>query len=85
VPLSADEKAQLEALTKKAKEPERSSGGGNHRLNVSIDLADEAQVKRAQKLGLLGDYAPDDESDEEAGGDGDDGGDPPKRGGYFNS
>ena len=52
--LSKEEQDTLEALQRKAEEPEPAPGGGNSRnLNITIDLGDPEQVKRGLKLGLL--------------------------------
>ena len=54
MPLSKEEQATLEALQKKAEEPEEPQGfGSNRNLNITIDLSDPEQVKRALKLRLL--------------------------------
>ena len=68
MPLSDEEKATLEALQKKAEEPEPQ--GPNHsrveNINYTINLDDEKQVKRAVKAGLLpASYLEDDEEGEE--------------------
>ena len=76
--LSKEEAATLKRLQDKSKEPDAPQVART--LNVSIDLGDEAQVARAQKLGLLGLF-----DDEDGDGDGDgDGDEPPTRRGYFN-
>lgn len=76
--LSAEEKAQLEALTQKSKEPDPAPGN----VNFSLDLSNDAAVKRAVKLGLFAD--PDAEPPPENKDDEDGGGEPPKRRtGYF--
>lgn len=81
--LTDEEKATLEALTKKAKEPD--DEGPKHsrveNINLTIDLSDDAQVKRAVKAGYLPESYLD---DDEGGDDGDEGGDddsqdPPNR------
>lgn len=80
--LTDQEKATLEALSKKAKEPDAPPMGRN--VSVSIDMGDAEQVAKAQKWGFL---PPDEEPAE--GGEGGEGGagdeDPPKRGGFFGS
>lgn len=55
MPLTEEEKAQLEALTKKADEPEPSSSGSSRveNVNITIDLDNEDQVRRAVKAGYL--------------------------------
>ena len=54
MPLSKEEQEQLEALQRKADEPDPPAGGGSTRnLNITIDLGDPDQVKRGLKLGLL--------------------------------
>lgn len=78
--LTKEEAAQLEALQKKADEPdEEPKGNGLSRvLNVTVDLGDEAQVERAIRLGFMeapqeDDEGEDDDSEEES----------PRRRGYF--
>lgn len=75
--LSKEEKAQLDALTKKSKEPDAPRGG----LNFNLDLSDDKAYQRAVKLGLIDG---DDDGDGDGDGDGDDDGDDtPKRRGFF--
>lgn len=72
--LSKEEQAQLDALTKKSKEPEGPSGN----VNFSLDLSSDSAWERAVKLGLVpGDDPPPEEEgkQEEA----------PKGRGYFGS
>lgn len=67
--LSADEQKAFEALQAKLEAPDEPSGNGTQRVenvNVTIDLDNEAQVKRAVKAGLLpASYLEDDEAEEE--------------------
>ncbi len=51
MPLSKKEAAMLEALQKKAEEPD---GPKVAAVNVTVDLGDEKQLQRARSLGLLG-------------------------------
>lgn len=72
--LSKEEKAQLEALSKKAKEPDGLPGN----VNFTLDLGSDIGWERARKLGLIpGDDNNDDDDDD------DDPDDPPKRTGFF--
>ena len=73
--LSADEEKLLAKLMKKREAPDTPS---NRTLNISIDLGDDAQVQRAQRLGLLDMF-----EDDDAGGGDDDEEETPKRAGYF--
>lgn len=62
----AKQLADLEALRDAPEEP--SGGGGSSRienLNITIDLNDETQVKRAVRSGLLPKSYLEDEQDEE--------------------
>lgn len=86
--LSDKESKLLERLLKKKDEPDAPRPSAS--LNISIDLGDESQVKRAQKLGLFA--ADDDDDDDNGDGDGDGGGDgdgdgdgeqTPRRRGFF--
>jgi hypothetical protein len=89
--LSEEEARTLEALQKKAKAPDAPAVARS--VNISVDLADEAQVERAVKLGLPGfdalvssngdDDGDDDGSSSDDDGD-DDGDEPPRRRGFFN-
>jgi predicted nucleic acid-binding protein len=85
--LTDEESKLLKRLTDKQKAPDEPSIGKS--LNISIDLGDEAQVARAQKLGLLAAFTGDDDDenddDDKGGGNDDDGSDPPKRRGFFPS
>lgn len=80
--LTKEEAAQLEALQKKAEEPDEEpngAGGISRVLNVTVDLGDDAQVERAIKLGLMSAPAADeDEGEEEEGEE-----ESPRRRGYF--
>lgn len=72
--LSKEEKAQLEALSRKAKEPDGPSGN----INFNLDLSSDTAWERARKLGLIG--GDDDEGDDE---EGDEKDDKPTRKGFF--
>lgn len=78
--LTKEEAAQLEALQKKAEEPdEEPAGNGISRvLNVTVDLGDDAQVERAIRLGFMEEPAVDEGEGEEEGEE-----ESPKRRGYF--
>lgn len=69
--LSKEEKAQLEALTKKSKEPDAPSGN----VNFTLDLSSDSAWERARKLGLV--PGEDDGGDDD--GDDDEADDAPKR------
>lgn len=71
--LSADEEKVLQRLMRKREAPDTPS---NRTLNISIDLGDNAQVERAQRLGLLDMF---DEEEEAGGGEEEE----PERDGYF--
>ncbi len=61
--LSKEEKEQLEALTRKSKEPDGPRGN----INFTLDLGSDAAWERARKLGLIpseDDKDADDEDDE---------------------
>lgn len=83
--LSDEEAKVLRRLMKKKDEPD--APAASRALNISLDLGDEKQVKRAQSLGLLGAFSNDDgdDDDDDAGDDDDDtdAEDIPKRRGYF--
>lgn len=78
--LSKEEKEQLEALTRKSKEPD----GPPANVNFTLDLSSDSAWDRAKKLGLVREPEPggSEEEEEEESGD-----DPPKRrgrgSGYF--
>jgi hypothetical protein len=76
VGLTKEEKAQLDALTKKSKEPDPPTPS----VNYTLDLGSDAAWERAKQLGLVNDPEPngDDGDDDDADND-----DPPKRPGYF--
>lgn len=79
--LSDEESKQLETLLKKKEEPEPSNGGGSSRvenINLTIDLNDDAQVRRAVRAGYLPESYLDPE-DDDPGGEPDPEEDPPKR------
>lgn len=77
--LTEEEKSLLAKLTKKAKEPDQAPPG--RMLNFTIDLASDAAVERAKKLGIF--PADDPEPDPDPDPDPDPGDDPPKRKGFF--
>lgn len=78
--LTAKEKKALEALQRKAEEPDPPAIGRSATFN--IDLGDKEQVSLAQRLGLIpGDDDADDDADED--GSDDEGDETPKRRGYF--
>lgn len=83
--LTDKEKATLEALNKKAKEPDAAPVGRSLRAN--IDLGDEKQVSLARKLGFLPSEEDDDDDDGKDKKDKkdkkDDDDDTPNRRGYF--
>lgn len=81
--LSAEEKKQLDALTKKSKEPDAAPVSRSVRAN--IDLSDPKQVALAIKHGFLSPDEDDDDDDDKGKGKGkgDDDDDTPKRPGYF--
>ena len=53
MPLSKEEQETLEALQRKAEEPEPAANGRSENVSITIDLGDENQVKRALKMGYL--------------------------------
>lgn len=75
--LSDEETAMLKRLTDKQKAPDSAPIGRS--INVTIDLGDEEQIKRAIKHGFL---TADDVADEK-GEDEDEGDEVPRRKGYF--
>lgn len=84
--LSAREEKVLKALRDKQEAPDAPSA--SRALNISIDLGDEKQVERAQRLGLLDMFSGDDDDDDGNDDDNDDGNDDddeeaPRRRGYF--
>lgn len=84
--LSADEEKTLAALLGKKKAPDASPVGKS--LNISVDLGDEKQVERAQRLGLLDMFTGADDDDDADGADGaddddDDADRSPRRRGFF--
>lgn len=83
--LSKEEKEQLEALTRKSKEPD----GPPANVNFNLDLSSDAAWERAKKLGLVREPEPDGDGDGDGDDDGDGGDDVPKRrgrgAGYFGS
>lgn len=59
--LSKEEKATLEALNKKANEPDELPGN----VNFSLDLSSDSAWERAKKLGIIRDDPPaDDDNDD---------------------
>jgi hypothetical protein len=93
--LTKDEQDQLDALQRKAAEPEPRNGGRSEHVDVYIDLSDEQAVKRGLDLGYLKasdlDGGDDDQDDDDgkpkrkakAKADDDDDDVPPRRRGYF--
>jgi hypothetical protein len=79
--LTEEESNLLKRLTAKAKAPD--APAANRLLNISIDLGDEAQVTRAQKLGLLDMFGNDDPPADDPPADDPPADDPPKRKGFF--
>jgi hypothetical protein len=81
--LTSEEKKLLKRLQQKSEAPDAPSV--SRALNISIDLGDEKQVERAQKLGLLDAIMGDETEDEDEGADEDedDAEDTPRRRGYF--
>lgn len=82
MPLSKEEQEQYDALTAKAVEKDEPSNAEQRRLNtnITIDLDNEIQVKRAVKAGLLpASYLEDDPPADDDKDGGDAGGDPPRR------
>lgn len=81
MPLTDEEQAQLDALTKKKDEPDTPAATHSRveNINLTIDLSDEAQVKAAVRAGYLpASYLEDDADPDPAADDGTEG-DPPKR------
>ena len=72
--LSKEEKAQLEALTKKANEPDPPA----HNVGFTLDLSSDTAWERAVKLGIV----PGEQEEEEEGEEGE-GEEAPRRKGYF--
>jgi hypothetical protein len=74
VPLTEEEQKQLDALQRKAEEPDPPSSNRQDVVNITVDLSDEAAVKRALGLGLLrqSDVDGDDDDDQDDGDDDDD-------------
>jgi hypothetical protein len=70
--LSAEEKATLEALSKKAQEPDGPPAG----VSFNLDLSNDTAWERAKKLGLIRDDPTPDEGEPEPDA-------APKRRGYF--
>lgn len=86
--LSEEEQAQLEALNAKLEAPDEPGRGES--VSFVVDLANEASVKLATKLGLIkasdledDESDDDDKSDDDKSDDEDDPEPAPKRGGYF--
>lgn len=59
--LSAEEKAQLDKLTAKSKEPDLPAGN----INFNLDLSSDSAWERAQKLGLVPGNEPEPSEDDE--------------------
>lgn len=71
--LSKEEQEQLDALTRKSKEPDRPAGN----INFTLDLSSDSAWERAKSLGLVSDPAPPSNGDSDS--DDDDADDPPRR------
>jgi len=74
VPLTEEEQKTLAELQRKAEEPDPTSSNRQDVLTITVDLSDEAAVKRALGLGLLrqSDLGDDDDDDDQDDGDDDD-------------
>jgi hypothetical protein len=74
MPLTEEEQKQLDALQRKAEEPDAPSSNRQDVVNITVDLSDEAAVKRALGLGLLrlSDVEGDDDDDDQDNDDDDD-------------
>lgn len=72
--LSKEEQAQLDALSKKAQEPD----GPPANVNFTLDLSSDSAWERAKQLGIVREPAPAGDGNGD-GGDGGEGDDPPKR------
>lgn len=87
MPLTDEEAAELERLSKKRDEPDPPAGGRSENVDYYVDLSDEAAVERAIGFGLLTQKEADELGGDGGGGDGDDKSDDkkpaPRRGGYF--
>lgn len=74
--LNDDEQKALDDLLAKKDAPDEPAGGGSSRVenvNITVDLNDETQVKRAVRSGLLPkSYLEDDDDEGDGDGDGDD-------------
>ena len=87
MPLNEQEEKALRRLMRKKDEPAPAPVAKT--LNISMDIADEKQVERARKLGLLDIIMGDDDDDEGDDKENDDDDEPsddddtPKRRGYF--
>lgn len=83
--LTPDEEKALKALKRKQEAPDEPTIGKS--LNITVDLGDEKQVERAQKLGLLSMFASDDtdtdDDDTDTDDDDTDTDDTPRRKGFF--
>lgn len=80
--LTDEEQSLLKRLTAKAKAPDETPPG--RMLNFTIDLANDAAVERAKKLGIFpNDDPPEDPPGDDPPGDDPPGDDPPKRKGFF--
>lgn len=73
--LSKEEKAQLDALSKKAEEPD----GPPDNMSFTLDLSSDSAWERAKHLGLVRDPEPASGNGDDDDGKGDEGDDPPKR------
>lgn len=94
--LSEEEQAAFDKLKARMEEPDEPAGNNSQVTNLHIDLSDEDAVKRAQGLGLLGQFKDLLNGDGDGDGDGTDGTDgtdgekgkgktdrAPKRNGFF--
>jgi hypothetical protein len=82
VPLSKEEQATLDALMKKAEEQEPAANGHSRveNVNITINLDDEKQVRRAVKSGLLpASYLDEEEDGDEEDGEGQEEEEQPRR------
>lgn len=81
MPLTDEEKAELKRLQDKEQEPDepQSTRSRVENINYTVDLADEEQVKRAVRAGLLPKAYLEDDAPPNGDGDGDGDGEPPKR------
>ena len=83
MPLTEEQAKQLEELERLRDTPDEPAEpkGAGRILNVTLDLADDAQLERAFKLGLLDRPAADDDAGDDD--EDDDAAEQPKRRGFF--